>query len=217
MVNTKEFREWDWGVCYDILTGPLLNAHGLSVALTTKFCKRLLSFLNPDKAHFSALPWTLVKRLRRRTRSSCFFSSFFFVCSLFLIKLVISLSLSLSLSVCVCVCVPQDNLKYARVACQLMRVMTRFREGCDYPFFGQLLDEIFQAILKEFGKVTATAGCLAVLFLLSCSLSLSPVRTRRLMLGVFLSFSFVVCLHFYVHHCRCYCHVPSRRTRRAAI
>jgi len=60
VVQTKEYTDWDWELVLDIINGPLQNARALAVALQTKFCKRLLSFLKPEKNSFCDLPWSLV-------------------------------------------------------------------------------------------------------------------------------------------------------------
>lgn len=59
VLQTKEYKEWDWEVVSDLLSGSLLSAHGLAVAMSTKFIKRLLSFLRPEKKMFSELNWNL--------------------------------------------------------------------------------------------------------------------------------------------------------------
>jgi len=59
VVVHKEYRKWNFAICLELLEGPLQNPQHLSYVLTkTKFCKRLLSFLNPKKQLFSIIPWT---------------------------------------------------------------------------------------------------------------------------------------------------------------
>ena len=54
----KDFKAWDFGLCLQLLEGPLTNAPALSAALKTKFIKRLLSFLKPSKKLFSDVDWS---------------------------------------------------------------------------------------------------------------------------------------------------------------
>jgi Rapamycin-insensitive companion of mTOR, N-term/Rapamycin-insensitive companion of mTOR, domain 5/Rapamycin-insensitive companion of mTOR RasGEF_N domain/Rapamycin-insensitive companion of mTOR, middle domain len=57
VVVGKDYLAWDFELCLRLLEGPLRTPHGLSIALNTKFIKRLLSFLRPEKKTFCNLEW----------------------------------------------------------------------------------------------------------------------------------------------------------------
>lgn len=63
VLNTKDYKQWDWQSCLVLLCGSLTNPINLQTALKTKFIKRLLSFLNPEKMFFSDLPWTVANTM----------------------------------------------------------------------------------------------------------------------------------------------------------
>lgn len=63
VINTKDFKQWDLQTCLSLLSGPLTTASCLSAVLKTKFIKRILSFLRPQKASFSDMPWTVANML----------------------------------------------------------------------------------------------------------------------------------------------------------
>ena len=59
------------------------------------------------------------------------------------------------------------NMRYVRVACQLVRTLLSSAEGREYPFFTEFCDGVFSTLLLELGKVSGSiihtiphAGCL---------------------------------------------------------
>jgi hypothetical protein len=57
--------KWHWEIISELLSGALLNPAHLSKALSTKFIKRILSFLRPSNRLFSTMAWTAVCGERR--------------------------------------------------------------------------------------------------------------------------------------------------------
>ena len=57
VLSTKDWRQWDIGVCLQLLEGPLTSPASFAAALKTKFLKRLCSFVRPDKRMFADLDW----------------------------------------------------------------------------------------------------------------------------------------------------------------
>jgi len=55
---TKDITKWNWELIFELLEGPLNNPQHLANALKTKFIKRMLSFLRPNKKLFSTMAWT---------------------------------------------------------------------------------------------------------------------------------------------------------------
>ncbi|KAN0036442.1 hypothetical protein ACTFIV_001735 [Dictyostelium citrinum] len=55
---TKDYQKWSWELMFELLEGPLNNPQHLANTLKTKFIKRILSFLRPNKKLFSTMAWT---------------------------------------------------------------------------------------------------------------------------------------------------------------
>lgn len=55
LVPSKEYDKWKWDLVHELLEGPMRNPTLLQLALKTKWYKRLLSFLKPQKHLFSKL------------------------------------------------------------------------------------------------------------------------------------------------------------------
>eukprot|EP01094_Clydonella_sp_ATCC50884_P020972 TRINITY_DN4492_c0_g1_i1.p1 TRINITY_DN4492_c0_g1~~TRINITY_DN4492_c0_g1_i1.p1 ORF type:complete len:1201 (+),score=424.78 TRINITY_DN4492_c0_g1_i1:147-3605(+) len=53
----KDDSRWNWDIIGELVSGPLHNPAHLTVALRTKFFKRLLSFLRPNNHLFSGLSY----------------------------------------------------------------------------------------------------------------------------------------------------------------
>ncbi len=61
VVVTKDSKQWDWYAVLKVIEGPLAAGSGANLreALKTKFIKRILSFLRPEKKMFADLDWTM--------------------------------------------------------------------------------------------------------------------------------------------------------------
>lgn len=60
ILNTKDHTRWKWDKIINLLEGPMRNANRISEALKTKFFKRQLSFLTPEKRIFSEMEFLTV-------------------------------------------------------------------------------------------------------------------------------------------------------------
>ncbi|EGC39137.1 cytosolic regulator of adenylyl cyclase [Dictyostelium purpureum] len=68
---TKDFQKWNWELMFELLEGPLNNPQHLAGTLKTKFIKRMLSFLRPNKKLFSTMAWTTENLKYVRTACVC--------------------------------------------------------------------------------------------------------------------------------------------------
>ena len=64
VVSLKDDSRWNWDIIGELVSGPLNNPAHLTVALRTKFFKRILSFLRPMNHLFSVLPYNEVRAQR---------------------------------------------------------------------------------------------------------------------------------------------------------
>eukprot|EP00736_Rhodelphis_marinus_P009647 Rmarinus@m.28659 len=67
VLEAKDYQRWNWDQILDIVFGPLTNERYLKLALKTKFVKRLISFLNPEKDQFSSLEFADDNMIYMRT------------------------------------------------------------------------------------------------------------------------------------------------------
>jgi hypothetical protein len=145
VVVTKDYKQWDWYAVLKVIEGPLSSGGGnnLKEALKTKFVKRLLSFLRPEKKMFADLDWTMYVP--------------------YAFDAIIDLVLVCNGCGCDCLhCVSLDcrlwsllssaNMIYVRCACALFTLLLSTSDGREYPHFVELVDEILGNVLAEIGK-----------------------------------------------------------------
>jgi rapamycin-insensitive companion of mTOR len=70
VLATKDHTRWNWELISDLVEGPLTNPQLLTLTLkSTKFLKRILSFLRPSRKEFSAM--SRDKRNMKYVRIGC--------------------------------------------------------------------------------------------------------------------------------------------------
>jgi rapamycin-insensitive companion of mTOR len=111
VLATNDWEQWHWDIVSDLLEGPLTNPSLVATALrTTKFMRRLVSFLRPSSNAFA---------LMSRTPA---------------------------------------NLKYVRIACQVIEVLLTCDVGRDFLEANKLLSQIANMLTLETNRDDGCGG-----------------------------------------------------------
>lgn len=143
MLATKDFQKWKWDLVSDLLEGPFNNPSLVKYAIDrTKFVTRIFSFYRPSQRAFSRMPWSTV---------CC--------CSGSLSPLPHSLSPYLTSSILIKTL--QQDLKFVRMACQLLDVLVSSDVGKEYlRDNNKLIPEIAEMLQQELEASKAPSASL---------------------------------------------------------